>query len=96
MSLTGLKRGMVERLMHKKDPAYDSAFPAPVPVGRNALRWRRADVERWQSGRELNALTSNNPRYTVVGFPAPVKTDGVKLWERAAVENWKYPFKILG
>lgn len=135
MSLTGLKRGMVERLMHKNDPAYDSAFPAPVPVGRNALRWRRADVERWQSGRELDeleaaawavsvgraradflnlrevaasvwgcrgirraeldALTSNNPRYVAERFPAPVKTDGVKLWERAAVENWK-PFSRCG
>ena len=129
MGLTGLKRGMVERLMNKNDPAHDSAFPSPVPTVNNALRWRRADVERWQSGRELDeleavawaestgraradllnlrelavsvwgcygihwaeldALTGNNPRYAAVGFPAPVKPDGVKLWERAAVEAWK-------
>lgn len=129
MNLTGLRRGMVERLMNKNDPAYNSAFPSPVPTVNNALRWRRADVERWQSGRELDeleaaswaesmgktradylnlqevaaavwgfcgihraefdALISNNPRYAVAGFPAPVKVDGVKLWERAAVEDWK-------
>ena len=56
MGLTGLKRGMVERLMNKNDPAYDSAFPSPVSTVNNALRWRRADVERWQSGRELDEL----------------------------------------
>ena len=56
ISITGLKRGMVERLMNKNDPEYDSAFPSPVPTVNNALRWRRADVERWQSGRELDEL----------------------------------------
>ncbi|WP_455518646.1 hypothetical protein [Neisseria cinerea] len=35
---------------------------------------------------ELDALTGNHPRYAAVGFPAPVKPNGVKLWERAAVE----------
>lgn len=129
MSITGLKRGMIGRLMNKNDPAYDSAFPSFVPTVNNALRWRRADVEHWQSGRELDeleaaawaestgraradllnrqeiaaaiwgicgihwaeldALTGNHPRYAAVGFPAPVKPDGVKLWERAAVEAWK-------
>ena len=56
MSITGLKRGMIGRLMNKNDPAYDSAFPSSVPTVNNALRWRRADVEHWQSGRELDEL----------------------------------------
>jgi prophage regulatory protein len=45
LRLTGLGRSTIYRLVA------DKKFPSPVRLGRRAVAWRRADVERWSEAR---------------------------------------------
>ncbi len=43
--ITGLARSSIYRLMGQ------GAFPRPVRVGPNAVRWRKSDVIAWMASR---------------------------------------------
>jgi prophage regulatory protein len=48
MQATGLGRSTIYRLVASGD------FPAPVHVGRRAVAWRWADLDRWSASRRVD------------------------------------------
>lgn len=47
MRMTGLGRSTIYRLIA------DQKFPSPVRLGRRAVAWRRADLDRWSEARPV-------------------------------------------
>ena len=45
--ITGLGRSTIYRLIAEKN------FPRPVRLGRRAVAWRRADLDRWSEARPV-------------------------------------------
>ena len=45
--MTGLGRSTIYRMIA------DEEFPPPVRVGRRAVAWRRADLDRWSQARPV-------------------------------------------